>query len=80
MAVEAIPCHHFVSNVDVVKGAIWTGITSGFSRSTACITTTLSGNYRQPMPRGPAFNPIDYIQLADWTGRIIREDKTGLIE
>ena len=38
-----------------------------------------AGNHRQPMPRGLAFNLIDYIELIDWTGRIIREDKRGAI-
>ena len=33
------------------------------------------GNFRQPMPRGLVFNLIDYIELLDWTGRIIRHDK-----
>ena len=38
-----------------------------------------AGNHRQPMPRGLAFNLIDYIELLDWTGRIIRDDKRGAI-
>ncbi|MEM7257720.1 MAG: hypothetical protein AAF404_10060 [Pseudomonadota bacterium] len=37
------------------------------------------GNHRQPMPKGLAFNLIDYIELVDWTGRIIRDDKRGAI-
>jgi len=37
------------------------------------------GNFRQPMPRGLVFNLIDYIELLDWTGRIIRHDKRGAI-
>ena len=37
------------------------------------------GNCRQPMPRGLVFNLIDYIELLDWTGRIIRHDKRGAI-
>ena len=31
------------------------------------------------MPRGLAFNLIDYIELVDWTGRVIRDDKRGAI-
>ena len=37
------------------------------------------GNHRQPMPKGLAFNLIDYIELVDRTGRIIRDDKRGVI-
>ena len=39
----------------------------------------LVGNLRQPMPPGLIFNLIDYIELVDWTGRIIRDDKRGSI-
>ena len=37
------------------------------------------GNPRQPMPSGLAFNLLDYIELIDWTGRAIRDDKKGAI-
>ena len=37
------------------------------------------GNHRQSMPRGLAFNLIDYLELVDWTGKAIREDKRGYI-
>ena len=39
-----------------------------------------AGNLKQPMPRGLVFNLIDYLELVDWTGRIIREGKRGAID
>jgi len=39
-----------------------------------------AGNLRQPMPRGIHFNLADYIQLVDWTGRCVRNDKRGAID
>jgi len=39
-----------------------------------------AGNPRQPMPFGLAFNLLDYLELVDWTGRAIREDKRGYID
>jgi hypothetical protein len=37
------------------------------------------GNPREDMPKGLPFCLTDYIELVDWTGRIIREDKKGSI-
>ncbi|MEJ2063345.1 MAG: hypothetical protein P8X74_08740 [Reinekea sp.] len=37
------------------------------------------GNPRQPMPEGLPFKLEDYLQLLDWTGRILRDDKRGAI-
>ncbi|MEN8008651.1 MAG: transposase, partial [Candidatus Krumholzibacteriota bacterium] len=35
------------------------------------------GNPRQEMPKGLPFALMDYLELVDWTGRIVREDKRG---
>ncbi|HEY7772846.1 MAG TPA: hypothetical protein VIC26_06680 [Marinagarivorans sp.] len=32
------------------------------------------GNPREPMPQGLPFALVDYIELVDWTGRVIRDD------
>jgi hypothetical protein len=37
------------------------------------------GNPRQEMPKGLPFRLEDYLELLDWTGRILREDKRGAI-
>jgi REP element-mobilizing transposase RayT len=38
-----------------------------------------AGNPRQAMPEGLPFKLTDYMELVDWTGRILREDKKGRI-
>ena len=38
------------------------------------------GNPRQPMPAALAYRVEDYIELVDWTGRQIRDDKRGNID
>ena len=37
------------------------------------------GNSRKQMPQGIPFKRNDYIELVDWTGRMIRNDKRGAI-
>ncbi|MEJ1364775.1 MAG: transposase [Candidatus Sedimenticola sp. (ex Thyasira tokunagai)] len=37
------------------------------------------GYPREPMPEGLPFRIEDYLELVDWTGRILREDKRGAI-
>ncbi|MFO1367961.1 MAG: hypothetical protein U1F46_03125 [Marinagarivorans sp.] len=37
------------------------------------------GNPREPMPEGLPFLLKDYLELVDWTGRILRGDKRGSI-
>jgi len=38
------------------------------------------GNPRKEMPTGLPFRLNDYLELVDWSGRIIREDKKGAID
>jgi hypothetical protein len=37
------------------------------------------GNLREPMPKGLPFRLVDYLELVDWTGSILRDDKRGAI-
>jgi hypothetical protein len=37
------------------------------------------GNHRDNMPKGIPFNFVDYLELVDWSGRMMREDKRGYI-
>lgn len=44
-----------------------------------CTLFPFVGNPRDPMPKGLPFHLKDYIELVEWTGRIIRDDKRGAI-
>lgn len=38
-----------------------------------------AGNPRESMPHGLPFRLTDYLELVDWTGRILRDDKRGAV-
>jgi len=38
-----------------------------------------AGNPKKSMPKGLPFRLTDYLELVDWTGRILRADKQGAI-
>src|SRR5690606_14036439 len=44
-----------------------------------CRLFPFAGNPKQDMPEGLPFKLTDYLELVDWTGRILRDDKRGAI-
>ena len=48
-------------------------------RQQAANLMPFAGNPRQDMPKGLPFRLTDYLELVDWSGRILREDKRGAI-
>ena len=48
-------------------------------QQTKCLMP-FAGYPRQDMPKGLPYHLTDYLELVDWTGRILREDKRGAID
>ena len=57
-----------------------TGRARGVVGKQPCGLERFVGNPRQPMPEGLPYRLTDYLELVDWTGRQIREDKRGSID
>jgi hypothetical protein len=45
-----------------------------------CHLMPFVGNPRAEMPKGLPFRLADYLELVDWTGRVMRDDKRGAID
>ena len=65
------------SNHTSIKQRIQQALKSPVQQPTALFPFV--GNPRKDMPDGLPFNLKDYLELVDWSGRIIREDKKGAI-
>ena len=48
-------------------------------RQQASALMPFTGYPRNNMPKGLPFRLTDYLELVDWSGRILREDKRGVI-
>jgi len=62
-----------------VKAATSSGRVAGVKGKQPEQLQPFAGYPRQPMPAGLAFRLKDYLELVDWTGRAMREDKKGSI-
>ncbi len=52
---------------------------NGHSASQPMELMSFAGNPHKDMPKGLPFKVEDYLELVDWTGRILRDDKRGSI-
>ncbi len=75
---------------DSPENSDYTSIKSRINRARSAVTPCIidqqpshlypfAGNPREPMPEGLPFLLTDYIELVEWTGRQIRDDKRGHI-
>lgn len=69
------------SDYTSVKQRIQMALKTRPTQSTAAHTSLypFAGYPRKDMPEGLPFRLTDYLELVEWTGRIIREDKRGAI-
>lgn len=56
-------CEHFINNAQAQPNRLMPFV----------------GNPREPIPEGLPFALKDYLELVDWTGRLVREGKRGAI-
>ena len=72
-----------VESVFNLADAIKEGVSQGYLNNTAHLTevpmVSFSGATRDEAQQGIPFDFIDYLELVDQTGRVVREDKRGFI-
>ncbi len=67
------------SNYTSIKARIDAALSGEGSRQPAALMPFV-GNPREAMPKGLPFRFSDYLELVDWTGRALLEDKRGSIQ